>query len=135
MDISRYVGYFHDGAIYDICHAGNQMIITMGSAEIVDEEIAQNIPLSKDNTIEGRLHIEGVRSLSIGEKTVNDKFKMLSKSSDIFHFEIIENIVIFNIIWLDFSRTDLPTREVGFSVVEIEAEKIWWENLPEMVVD
>ena len=133
--ISKYDGYFHDGSIYDICHEDNVIVISMGSAEIVDEEIMQNIILSKDSTIMGKLHIEGVHKLSVGGFIVDDKFKMLSKDSDIFDFDVKGNRVSFDIIWLDFSRTDLPTREVGFSVIEIEAEKIWWENLPDMVVD
>ena len=55
------------------------------------------------------------------------KFEMKNVCAEIFDFELKENQVEFQIIW-----DSIPIDKEDFSVVKIEAEKIWWENCPDM---
>ena len=48
-DISKYTDFFHDGSIIDIHHTGDHMVILMASAEIDEEDITDDIILSKDD--------------------------------------------------------------------------------------
>ena len=52
---------------------------------------------------------------------------MKNVCAEIFDFELKENQVEFQIIW-----DSIPAKKEDFSVVKIEAEKIWWENCPDM---
>src|SRR3990167_7330623 len=127
MDIKKYTGYFHDGSILAIQHQGNKLVIFMESAEMDEEDKLDDVVFAKDDNIRGKLHLEGVTSIieeDIGNLT---KFEMKKVIATIFDFELKENQVEFQIIW-----DSIPIDKEDFSVVKIEAEKIWWENCPDM---
>src|SRR3990167_1281029 len=128
MDIKKYSGYFHDGAIRVIQHQGNNLVIFMESAEMDEEDKLDDVVFAKDDSIHGKLHLEGVKSIveeGVGNLTT---FEMKNDHAGIFDFELNENQVEFQIIWESFAPNCM---DEDFSVVKIEAEKIWWENCPD----
>lgn len=101
----------------------------MESAEIDEEDIKDNIVLSKNDRIRGKLHIEGIKRIKQNDHPYHEILTMRYKDAEIFHFEIYQNKVEFQIKWCSYPPT--PYIE-DFSTIEIEAEKIWWENMPDL---
>ena len=94
------------------------------------EDMGDDIPLS-DLRLKGRLHVEGVKAIRIDGKQFFGTLKMLDDSGDIFHLEIEKNNMEIQISWLKC----LPKiiLDVDFSTFQIEAEKIYWEPVPDLV--
>ena len=129
IDINKYADFFHDGSIIDIDHIGNKMIISMESAEVDEEDIKDAITIAKDARIRGKLHIEGIKSVRINNKPYLEIIKKIYDEGGIVNFEITNNSVILSIDWVNFP----PNPKINeFSVIKIEAEKIWWENIPDL---
>ena len=126
MDIKKYTSFFHDGSIFDIQCNKNEILIFMHSAEMDEEDIQDDAILSKENILKGKLHLEGIKKI-IENNLLIDSFIMKKEDGGIFRFKIYDNIVQFQITW-----DSIPFDKEDFSVVEIEAEKIWWENCPDM---
>jgi hypothetical protein len=131
MNISKYVAFFHDGAIINIQHIKNTIEFSMASAEVdPEEDIIDDVILSKDASIQGKLHIEGVLAITINKKPFLGMLKNLYDRGKIFDFEITENSVELSIDWINFS----PRLQINeFSVIQIKAKKIWWENIPDLI--
>lgn len=128
MNIADYTSNFHDGSIIDIKHEINRIEISMESAEITEEDMKEDFPLSEHDTIKGKLHLEEVKSIKECNSYLNF-LKMKHEDATIFHFKINNNKVELQIIW----GTYPPNPPVDdFSTIEIEAEKIWWENIPDL---
>lgn len=99
----------------------------MESAEMDEEDIMDDVILSKKKTIKGKLYIEGIKNIKENGALHSNIFRMKYEDAEIFHFEFNQNKVEFQIIWNSLP----PTTDIkDFSTVEIEAEKIWWENCP-----
>jgi hypothetical protein len=128
-DINKYVDFFHDGSINAIEQIGNKITISMESAEMDEEDIKDDIDLSRDDRIRGKLHIEGTKSIKENNQLYTDILRMKYEDAEIFHFEINLNKVELQIKWCSYPP---KPRIEDFSKIEIEAEKIWWENLPEL---
>ena len=110
-----------------IDHHGNAMIIFMESAELDKDDIEDNVVLGRDSRIRGKLHIESIKSVQLNSKRYFVFFKKKYDEGGIVNFEITNNSVLLAIDWVNF----LPKPAVNeFSVIKIEAEKIWWENIP-----
>src|SRR3990167_9514624 len=127
MDIKKYTGYFHDGSILAIQHQKNNLVIFMQSAEMDEEDKLDDVIFSKKGSIRGKLHLEEVTSITEEDAGNLIKFEMKTEDAEIFDFKLNENQVEFQIIW-----DSIPVGKEDFSVVKIEAEKIWWENCPDM---
>lgn len=126
-DIRRYTSFFHDGSITDISHTDNVIIISMESAEMDIEDVKDDITLAKDDRIRGRLHIEGIKNIEINNEPFNEIVKKIYDDGGIFDFEIEQNSIELSIDWVNYP----PKPKVDeFSVIKIQAKKIWWENLP-----
>jgi hypothetical protein len=129
--ISKYAGYFHDGAIREIQHDQNSVIISMESAQILSEWDwnRQIAPLSKRDTISGKLHLDNVKSIKENDTPFHKTLTMIYDHGDLFDLEIEKNIVKILITWEQYftkmDRTDM-------FIIEIEAEKIYWENIPNL---
>jgi hypothetical protein len=122
---------FFNGSVMDIQHTEDKIELSMASAEMDLEDIENDIILSKDDSIQGKLHIEGVKNIKIDEKPFLGIIKKTYDNGKIFDFEITRNSVELSIDWVNFP----PKPEVNeFSVIKIEAEKIWWENIPNLAV-
>jgi hypothetical protein len=129
MDIKDYTSFFHDGSIISIDHTGNQMVISMESAELTEEDLKDSIILSENHRIRGKLHIEGVKNITENNKRYHFIFKMKYEDAEIFHFEYSQNTVEFQIKWNSYPPDPCIK---DFSTIEIEAEKIYWENIPDL---
>jgi len=57
MNMINYTSYFHDGSIIDMSHDGCTIVFSMGSAEISSNENVDNIDLSQNSTIKGKLYL------------------------------------------------------------------------------
>ena len=111
----------------DIQHKKDKIEFSMASAEMDKEDLKDNIVLSENNRIKGKLHIEGIKSVRENNKPYSDIFKMRYEDAEIFHFEVHQNKVEFQIKWNSYPATP---KIKDFSIIEIEAKKIWWENIP-----
>lgn len=128
IDINKYADLFHDGSIIDIDHIDNKMTIFMESAEVDEEDIKDDITLAKDDRIRGKLHIEEIKSITINNKSYLEIVKKIYDEGGIVNFEITKNSVLLSIDWVNFP----PNQKINeFSVIKVEAEKIWWENSPD----
>ncbi len=126
INISKYE--FHDGSIFDFFHKGFNIVISMESAELLPEEVeADGLQLSELNTLRGKLHIEGVKKITIDEAPYSQPLILKHETATILSFEITKGIVHLEIIWqIPFGSTDLEE-------INIFAENIWWKNLPELI--
>ena len=127
MNLKNYTSFFHDGSINAINHIGNKITISMESAEMDEEDVKDDIDLSKDDRIRGKLHIEGTKSIKENNQSYTDILRMKYADAEIFHLEVNQNKVELQIKWGSYPPK--PCIE-DFSTIEIEAENIWWENTP-----
>lgn len=126
MDISKYTYFFHDGEVISINHHGNDVVFFLKSAETDPADI-DNIALSKNNILRGKLHVEGITHVIENGVAFNHKIKLKMSDNDLLHLKIKDGIVFCEIGW----RGSEPFQN-DFSAFEIYAEKIWWENIPEL---
>lgn len=137
--LAKYAGFFHDGAIMNIEHIENNITLSISSAELDEDDLifartdkndsSNDIPLSEDNSIQGRLHVEGVKKIIINDKPFLDQLTMDYDRGKIFDLVFANNSVEISIDWTNYP----PKKDVNeFSTIEIEAEKAWWENIPNL---
>jgi hypothetical protein len=129
MDIHKYIDYFHDGSLFAINHIGNKIEFSMASAEMDQDDLVDDAILSRDNSIQGKLHVEGVKIIKIDSQIFYNKVDLLYDRGRILDFELGKNSVEFGINWINFPPKD-QIKE--FNVIEVEADKVWWENIPNL---
>ncbi len=97
----------------------------MESAEIDEEDLKDTTILSENHRIQGKLHLENIKNIKENGKPYLVVLKMKYEDAEIFHLEIDKNKVELQIKW-----SSCPPKLCieDFSTIEIEAEKIWWEN-------
>ena len=130
MNISKYTGFFHDGTVHDISHVKDKMRISMESAELLPAWNKAKIPLSKYNRMAGYLHLEDIKSIQIDEKPYTGILKKTYDSSEVYDLTILENKVILLVQWINYPPK--PREETDVFTIEIEAKKIYWENIPSL---
>ena len=133
MDIDNYTAYFHDGEILDITHSNDNIILTMVSAEMDQEDC--EIELSKENpfpNLRGKLHCEHIKEIFINDKPFKGRLEKKYDEAGIFRFKIQGNKVLLSIKWSNYSP---QYSELDFSTIRIEAGKIYWENIPNLPLD
>ncbi len=129
ISIAYYAPFFHDGSIININHYLDKIEIFMQSAQVEEEDLKDNIILSKFHRIKGGLNLENVSSIEINDILFFGKLKMLYDKGSIFDFILQEKEIELQIAWVNFP----PNPNVNeFSVIRICAEKIWWENIPDL---
>lgn len=101
----------------------------MESAEISPEENLDNIVLSENFTIKGKLHLEGVDLITENEKHTSVSLQMLYDSAGILHLMIDDTTVSLDLEWVNFPPHSNIT---AYSFYTIKAKKIWWENIPDL---
>jgi hypothetical protein len=127
MRISNHMSYFHDGEIIEIKHIKNNIEILMKSAEIDPSDISEDIPLSTNHCLRGKLHIEGIQSIYLNDDKFSGTFEKLYEDNDLLHLKIEKNTVFLEIGW-----RGPKSFQNDFSALVIKADKIWWENHPEL---
>jgi hypothetical protein len=132
INIEKYAAYFHDGIIADIICFKNEIRMNICSAEIDPEEVEKNIILSKDNSISGVLHFHNVINVEISNGLLLENLFKIFDHGTILDFEIKDGNVELGILWTNY----LPKpRTNEFSRILIKADKIWWENIPDLKMD
>lgn len=130
MMIQKYLDDFHDGALIDIQHSQNELALSIESSEINPSDMKDSIQLSERETIKGKLHLKNVNLIKINGSNF---YGLLNKEYDsgvILDLQIEEKKIEIAISWVNFS----PKSQVNdFSIIAIEAEKIWWENIPDLI--
>lgn len=125
MNINNYVDYFHDGVLCAIDYINNNIIIALTSCELFPEDLVDDAATSDDYSLHGKFHIEGVKEIIFEEKTLTEKLKMKHICGSIFDLKLSPQTIELQIVW---DTPDLYTPD--FSVIQIQAQNIWWENLP-----
>lgn len=129
--INKYAGYFHDGSIREIKHENDSIIISIESAQVLPEWDwnRKKIPLSKRDTISGNLHLDHIKSIKKNSVLFNENFKMVYNHCDLFELEIEEHKLKILVTWEQYIPKKCKTDMLS---IEIEAEKIYWENIPNL---
>ncbi len=130
MDISKYVDYFHDGGLYDIKHRNGKIELFMCSAEMDPEDLKDDIPLGDYDRIKGILHLEDIKKITRNKQPFIGELKMEHQSGEILDFEIVNDVVELGILWDNFKPKH---QSMGYSTITIKADKIYWENKPDLV--
>jgi len=129
--INRLSGYFHDGYLIDIKQSNDKIEISMESSQMFPDEIlevASQIQLSDKHSIRGILHLEGVKSIRANHIPL-EKLKMKSDVGEILDFDFEGNKIILGITWVhDLFKLGMD----DYVLYEIEAEIIYWENIPDL---
>lgn len=128
MDLKNYTSFFHDGSVMDIRHTGSKIEFSMASAEIIPKHMIENMPPLNKNKIVGKLYLDGIRKIKINKEPFTGPLKKMYDSGSILDFEVFKHKVFLGIEWTDYPP---KLRKSDFSTIEIEAEKIWWENIPD----
>lgn len=125
-----FTSHFHDGSIIDIAHSSDKITIFMESAEIAPADLPEKYVLSIHNTLKGILHLEQIQSIRIDKQFCQESLHMKGDSAGIMDFEINENSIRLFIEWVNY-----PPHQKWinmYSKIIIEANKIHWENVPDL---
>lgn len=134
MDIEKYTGYFHDGGLIGVKRKEKNMELFLRSCEISSEEPIHRKILSEDNALKGKLCLEGVKWIKVDDKKDKEIPRKDYDDGEILDLEIDDNKVFLLIEWKNWPpKLRQHTNDV--SKIEIEAEKIRWENIPDLSDD
>lgn len=86
----------------NINHARDNIEFSMKSAEMDPEDLEDDIALSENDRIKGKLHVEGIKSVTISDKPFLGIGKKISDRGTIFDFEIKGNAVELQIDWVNY---------------------------------
>ena len=102
------------------------------SAEVDQEEITDSTLLAQESFffLRVKLHIEGVKNIKMNNRPFSKHISKLYPDNDLLHLGIKNNTVFLEIGW---RQSNPPISD--FSAFEIEAKKIWWENIPDLSDD
>jgi len=128
--IKKYLHEFHDGALLAIKCIGEGHVFSLESAEMDISDMKDSLLLSERRTIKGKLHLELVQSVTVNELIFEDKLKMKYDYGSIFDFDIRDNTVELQISWRNSPQKPYVN---DFSTIVINAKKICWGNIPDMV--
>ncbi len=127
MDITKYTDYFHDGYLLDINTQGSNLYLFLESSQIDPNEIDNKEILSNSNTIMGKLCLTNVKNIKINDEPYKDVLRKSYDDGEILDLEIHPKKVSLLIEWVNFPPNP---RTTDVSQIEVEAEEIYWENIP-----
>lgn len=136
IQLKKYANYFHDGTLLNIIHKESDIQLMITSAEMDMEDLlpedrgANNI-LSRDDTIQGKIHIDNVSKVTIGKEKTCDFLKMQGDFGIILDFEVYDCRIEIGVEWHTFPCEN-ENHWQKYSYTIIEAKKIWWENIPNL---
>jgi hypothetical protein len=132
MNIEKYTGYFHDGGLIGAIRKENNMELFLRSCEISSGEPIDRKILSEDNALKGKLCLEGIKWIKVaGKENAEIPWKDYD-DGEILDLEIDNNKVFLLIEWKNFPP---KSRIEDVGTIEIEAEKVYWENIPDLSDD
>jgi len=129
MNIQKYLDDFHDGALIDMQQHQDEITFSVESAEMDPSDMKDGIQLSERKTIKGKLHLKRIKSIKINGTPFTDTLKKTYDSGAIVDLLIIENKFEIAVSWVNFPP---KPRVYDFSTIQIEAEIMWWENIPDL---
>lgn len=132
MDIKKYTGYFHDGGFIGAIRKENNMELFLRSCEISSDEPIDRKILSEDNALKGKLYLNGVKWIKVDDKENKEIPWKEYDDGEILDLKIDNNKVFLLIEWTNFPP---KTRVTDVGTIEIEAEKVYWENIPDLSDD
>ncbi len=127
MDINKYTGYFHDGTLIGINHLGNNIEFLLESSQIGVDEFFDREVLSDSFTLKGKLHVTNIKDIKINNISTKNILRKEYDDGEILDLEIHNNKILLLIEWTDYPPKN---RITDVSKIEIEADKIYWENIP-----
>jgi hypothetical protein len=132
--ISKYEGIFHDGAIWEIKQNESLLQLCMESAQMLPEWNEDNIILSKRETVTGKLVLEGIKNIKENDSSSLEEFRVKEsyERAEVFRLRIKSNSVLLLLLWIKYFP---EYEESALFKYEIEAEKIYWENIPTLFDD
>lgn len=128
----KYTGYFHDGTLIGIQKDADKIEVFMGSAEMDPEEMVDDFLLANDgglHVLKGKLHLEEVKNVAVSNLILIEDLFNIYDDGTILDFDIHDKKVDLGILWTNFSPK--PSTN-DYSLIEITAERIWWENIPDL---
>ena len=131
MDIRKYTSYFHDGDLFAILHDDESLDLSMESAQMDEEDLEDPIPLSNNSgfpTLRGKLCIRGIRKIILNDMLFTGRLEKTHDGLNIFDLEITDHSVELQLILERFCSP----REEGFWVIKIDADTIYWDNIPDL---
>lgn len=132
MNIEKYTGYFHDGTLIGIKKKENNIELFLESCGISSDDLIDKKLLSEANTLKGKLCLVGIKSIKVDDKEDKEIPWKEYDDGEILRLRIDNKKVFFLIEWKNFPPK-LRTEDVG--TIEIEAEKVYWENIPDLSDD
>lgn len=127
MNIKKYVGYFHDGNLININHHGNIVELFIESSQIEENEIDNKETLSKTSTLKGILYLINVKNIKLEDKKYEGILTKIYDDGEILDLEIQGNKILLLVEWKNFPP---KVRTSDVSKIEIEADEIYWKNIP-----
>ena len=88
IDITKYLAYFHDGTLFDMQHINDEIELLLESSEMDLSDVEDDIKFSQFQTIRGKLHIHGIKSIQMDDIHLLGNLKMKYDSGNIFDLEI-----------------------------------------------
>jgi hypothetical protein len=128
MGIKKYTGYFHDGGFIGAKRKEDNVELFLQSCEISSDELIDK-KLSKANTLKGKLCLMGVKWIKVDDKEDKEIPWKEYDDGEVLRLRIDNNKVFLFIEWKNFPPK--PDR-IDYSTIEIEAKKIYWENIPNL---
>lgn len=130
LPISKYEKEFHDGNLINIEHKDQNLILTIISSELEPGIVeTNNIEISFDNRIKGKLHLKEITKILKWGKDFQGPLNMFSDYASIYYLKFYEGGVILSVIW---ERYFPRFQELKNDKFQIEAKKIYWESLPNL---
>jgi hypothetical protein len=128
--MKKYLYEFHDGALLAIECKGEGYVFSLESAEMDCVDMKDDLSLSERGTLKGKLHVERVQSIKINELMFQEKLKMKYDYGSIFDLNIQDDTIELQISWRNSPQKPYVN---DFSTIIINAKKIWWETIPDLV--
>jgi hypothetical protein len=131
MDIKKYIDYFHDGGFFGVKRKENNMELFLQSCGIESDEPVDRKLLSEEGFFRGKLSLTGIKRIKVDDEEDREIPWKKYDHGEILDLEIDNNKVFFLIEWKSYP----PPRTNDVSKIEIEAEEIDWENIPNLPDD
>lgn len=127
MDIRRYQDYFHDGSVIRFEYTTKNIVAVLESCEILPEWNL-DIELSSRHTITGKLHICGVKSLTVNGRQSERIPEHHPFIGSIMDLEVHNGTDVELLIsWIGGIHDDSISQ-----LIKAEAERTYWENIPNL---
>ena len=96
---------------------------------VVSLDDVGKVDLSNRGTIMGKLHLQGIEKIKVGNSEFCGQLERFHDEGEILDLRIQSNKISLLVEWTDFPPKE---RATDVSKIEIEAEKMWWENVPNL---